>query len=123
MLRNIHVTDLQLATGTALQDRDDTIILPRAYQLEMLEESLKRNVIVAVRYHQQTVLGLIPNKHQMDTGSGKTNMHVLPRSSRYDCLDSASDLVKELFYESRRSSSMVRQRRCFVYSPTSLAGC
>jgi hypothetical protein len=35
--------------GTALRDGNDTILLPRAYQLEMLEESLRRNVIVAVR--------------------------------------------------------------------------
>jgi len=35
--------------GTALGDGNDRILLPRAYQLEMLEESLRRNVIVAVR--------------------------------------------------------------------------
>ncbi|CAD6442536.1 bfe48028-85c3-4dec-9829-fa7c77296083 [Sclerotinia trifoliorum] len=38
----------------------DVIVTPRTYQLEMLEESLKRNIIVA-----------------MDTGSGKTHVAVL----------------------------------------------
>ncbi|KAF7927096.1 hypothetical protein BELL_0782g00030 [Botrytis elliptica] len=39
---------------------ENVIVTPRTYQLEMLEESLKRNVIVA-----------------MDTGSGKTHVAVL----------------------------------------------
>jgi hypothetical protein len=29
---------------------------PRAYQIEMLEESKKRNIIVAVRFSQQNLL-------------------------------------------------------------------
>lgn len=49
---------------------------PRAYQLEMLEESLEKNVIVAVSQPSATYFRLSSNKHQMDTGSGKTNMHV-----------------------------------------------
>ena len=35
---------------TVLRTGDDAILHPRAYQLEMLEESLRRNVIVAVRW-------------------------------------------------------------------------
>ena len=77
MLSNIHVTDVQLAKGNAFQDRNGTISLPRAYPLDMLEESLGRNVIVAVRCHQRIVLGLFPRKHQMVTISGKKNMHIL----------------------------------------------
>ena len=68
---------------TVLRTGDDAILHPRAYQLEMLEESLRRNVIVAVRWslnRSQGSLGKVLNKHQMDTGSGKTNMHVLLRS-------------------------------------------
>ncbi|KAI0011677.1 hypothetical protein F4779DRAFT_571644 [Xylariaceae sp. FL0662B] len=42
------------------QAKDPAVIQARAYQLEMLEESLKRNIIVA-----------------MDTGSGKTQVAVL----------------------------------------------
>ena len=79
MLSNIHVTDVQLAMGNALQDRNDTISLPRAYPLEMLGESLGRNVLVAVRCHQRIVLGLSSQKHQMVTISGETNMHVSQR--------------------------------------------
>lgn len=73
-------TALQSIMDTVLRTGDDAILHPRAYQLEMLEESLKRNVIVAVRWslnRSQGSLGRISNKHQMDTGSGKTNMHVL----------------------------------------------
>lgn len=32
----------------ALQQNDPVIMKPRSYQLEMLEESLRRNIIVAV---------------------------------------------------------------------------
>ena len=62
MLSNIHVTNVQLALGNVLQDRNDTVILPRGYPLEMLKESLGRNIIVAMRYHQRIVLGLSPKK-------------------------------------------------------------
>ena len=34
---------------TALSEDSEVVLLPRAYQLEMLEESLRRNIIVAVR--------------------------------------------------------------------------
>ena len=40
-----------------VRNGDEVILHPRAYQIEMLEESL--------------------NDHQVDNGSGKTNMHVL----------------------------------------------
>ena len=43
-------TALQSIMDTVLRTRDDAILHPRAYQLEMLEESLRRNVIVAVRW-------------------------------------------------------------------------
>lgn len=45
----------------ALRNGDDVLLHPRAYQLEMLEENLRRNVIVAT-----------------DTGSGETNI-AIPR--------------------------------------------
>ena len=77
VLSNIHVTDVQLAMGNAVQDRNDTTSLPRAFPLDMLEESLGMNIIVVVRCHQRIVLGLFPQKHQTDTISGKTNMHIL----------------------------------------------
>jgi hypothetical protein len=35
-------------TAAAEISKEDTTVYSRAYQLEMLEESLKRNVIVAV---------------------------------------------------------------------------
>ena len=38
---------------TALHDGNDAILHPRAYQLEMLEESLRRNIIVVVRLQSQ----------------------------------------------------------------------
>ena len=40
---------VQLTMDTAALYQNDTALRPRAYQLEMLEESLKKNVIVAVR--------------------------------------------------------------------------
>jgi hypothetical protein len=49
---------------------------PRAYQLEMLEESLRRNIIVAVSCLGQKRLLVLPrsDSQQMDTGSGKTHI-------------------------------------------------
>jgi len=47
------------ATGTPLAEAFQL----RAYQAEMLEESMKANIIVV-----------------MDTGSGKTHMYILTRS-------------------------------------------
>ncbi len=51
-------------------------IKPRPYQLEMLEESLKRNIIVAVRasFLISRSLQDKANFDKMDTGSGKTHM-------------------------------------------------
>ena len=45
---HIYITDVKLTMSTALRHGNDTLLLPRAYQLEMLEESLRRNVIIAV---------------------------------------------------------------------------
>jgi hypothetical protein len=44
------------ATATAEISKEDTTVYSRAYQLEMLEESLKRNVIVAVCSSLQPLL-------------------------------------------------------------------
>lgn len=44
---------------------------PRHYQLEMLEESMRRNIIVAVRL-PCVLFCLAADILQMDTGSGKT---------------------------------------------------
>jgi hypothetical protein len=41
-------TTTATATATAETSKEDSKVYSRAYQLEMLEESLKRNVIVAV---------------------------------------------------------------------------
>ena len=54
----------------------------------------------------------------MDTGSGKTNMHVLPGSSCGS--GNASDSLKELSYGSGPSSSVSRPKRCLEYSLTFL---
>lgn len=45
----------------------------RGYQLEMLEESLKENIIVAV-FNTPSCLLVHTDQKQMDTGSGKTHM-------------------------------------------------
>jgi hypothetical protein len=61
------------------------IMSSRTYQVEMLEASMKRNIIVAVRFYyyfvENAVIVVISlaNKvphatHQMDTGSGKTQV-------------------------------------------------
>jgi hypothetical protein len=50
---------------------------PRAYQLEMLEESLRRNIIVAVSvvpHEEYASVSLTLTCRQMDTGSGKTHI-------------------------------------------------
>jgi hypothetical protein len=53
-------------------------IKPRAYQIEMLEESLKRNIIVAVSFVVGWVDEVLRTTRlmtlQADTGSGKTHM-------------------------------------------------
>ena len=47
------------------------MIQPRAYQIEMFEESLKGNTIVCVSFpFSSSVLSRLMNTHQMDTGSG-----------------------------------------------------
>lgn len=53
-----------------------TSLHARAYQLEMLEESLKQNTIVAVSTHETPVdiSSLLTRYVQMDTGSGKTQV-------------------------------------------------
>ena len=45
---------------------------PRSYQLEMLEESMRRNIIVAVRLPWFPFSSSAANTSQMETGSGKT---------------------------------------------------
>lgn len=52
---------------------EELIVTPRSYQLEMLEESLKKNIIVAVGL-PLSVAGLRLTIVKMDTGSGKTQM-------------------------------------------------
>ncbi|KAI1769633.1 hypothetical protein GGR53DRAFT_473403 [Hypoxylon sp. FL1150] len=52
--------DETLSGDTQIQDSDSVVIHAREYQLEMFEESLKRNIIVA-----------------METGTGKTQVAVL----------------------------------------------
>ena len=47
------------------------IIKPRAYQIEMLEESLRHNIIVAVSLHWSMNEWGSP-QYKADTGSGKT---------------------------------------------------
>ncbi|OJJ86947.1 uncharacterized protein ASPGLDRAFT_43420 [Aspergillus glaucus CBS 516.65] len=47
----------------------------RGYQLEMLEQSLKENIILVVcRIHNQPYCRFTPLTKQMDTGSGKTHV-------------------------------------------------
>lgn len=47
----------------------------RGYQMEMFQESLRRNIIVAVwRIKIQILSSVRTNMTQMDTGSGKTHM-------------------------------------------------
>ena len=70
-------TDAFLSDESSLKslnlNEDPPVIKPRPYQLEMLEESLKRNVIVAVSAPEAEIwIRLIDI--QMDTGSGKTHM-------------------------------------------------
>ena len=48
-----------------------TLLQGRAYQVEMLEESMRRNIIVAVLFPRSLVLSAA-DLLQMDTGSGKT---------------------------------------------------
>lgn len=45
----------------------------RAYQLEMYEQSMEKNIIVAVSVAHGQYAGL--TRLQMDTGSGKTQMY------------------------------------------------
>jgi hypothetical protein len=60
----------------SLQD-GPPVVKPRPYQLEMLEESKKRNIIVAVSPTENSnpAASLIFGK--MDTGSGKTHIAVM----------------------------------------------
>ena len=85
-----HITALQSTMYGLLRNGDEVIFHPRAYQLEMLEESL--------------------NDHQMDTGSGKTNMHVL--QGFWGCPGLATNSIKEPFYGLGPDSSVSRQKRC-----------
>ena len=55
----MHDDSTTTATGTSLGEAFQL----RAYQAEMLEESMKANIIVV-----------------MDTGSGKTHMYIFPES-------------------------------------------
>ena len=68
------------ATSVSVPDSDDEIdnsapgiMSSRAYQLEMLDQSLKDNVIIAVSVVLVADLYLSDNA-QMDTGSGKTHV-------------------------------------------------
>ena len=78
----------ELPDGNVVADGEPTVhkglaglksaFKPRAYQLEMLEDSMRRNIIVALR------LSCFPfysaaNTLQMDTGSGKTGVYVYKR--------------------------------------------
>ena len=53
-----------------------TSLHARAYQLEMLEKSLKENIIVTVSTHEtpSVIPFLLTSYVQMDTGSGKTQV-------------------------------------------------
>jgi len=59
-------------------------VRPRAYQLEMLEASLKKNIIVAVSDATGS-RAIHSNNYQMGTGSGKTQMQV-----QLGCLEHAN---------------------------------
>jgi len=58
--------------------RGPTTMMARAYQQEMFEESLKRNIIVTVCSNFQAQSRTFPSDtYKMDTGSGKTQVAVL----------------------------------------------
>ena len=84
----------ELPDGNFVADEEPTVdkglaglkspFKPRAYQLEMLEESMRRNIIVAVRlpYFPSSPAA---NTLQMDTGSGKTGVYVYLRFGMVIC--------------------------------------
>lgn len=69
------------------QPAEDTTVpayRPREYQLEMLEASLRENIIVAVcSLYLPVLTGILTSVSQMGTGSGKTPMYVCLSATAY----------------------------------------
>jgi hypothetical protein len=70
------LSDNSSLPSLALQD-DTPVVKPRPYQLEMVEESKKRNIIVAVSPAQNSDPAAWLILKKMDTGSGKTHIAVM----------------------------------------------
>lgn len=73
---NPDLGDSQPVADKDASESTPKILKPRAYQEEMLRESLKQNVIIAVssfNWYSRTITDACS---QMDTGSGKTQMYV-----------------------------------------------
>ena len=86
----------------------------QAYQLEMLEESLRRNVVVAVRRSPATYSGqLLTSIRRTQVGARQTCMFSdsLHAMTVFD--SSAPDLSQSHFTQSQWNSSMIRQKRCW----------
>ncbi len=74
-----------MSDHSSLQSSVDTVESrhrARGYQMEMLEQSLTRNIIIAVRFPMETLAlhTFSDCENQMDTGSGKTQMSVQQNS-------------------------------------------
>jgi restriction endonuclease len=65
------------------QQKQEEIVTSRAYQLEMLEKSMQRNIIVTVSHFFLMLLHMMDNSLQMETGSGKTWMYVRCSFTRF----------------------------------------